>query len=143
MSALRIVTYNMRQGGSAANWSQLLAAGPADLLLIQETKDPASLLADVEHGLDLDRLLWVPVAERRWGSALWWRGHQIQPLPVPGFEGWVVGGRTELGSRSIFIYSVHMPPERGSYLRAANRLLDELQVIVKGETMLLGGDGAA
>mgnify|MGYP003969515973 CR=1 FL=1 len=137
---LRVVTYNMRQGGSQANWSELLAATTPDLLLIQETKDPAALLEDVDHGLDLDHLLWVPVEARRWGSAMWWRGQAIRPISLPSFEGWVVGGETRLESESIFVFSVHMPPERGSYLHSANRMLDELKPIVQGGQLLLGGD---
>ena len=130
----------MRQGGSRVGWSALLAATNPDLLLIQETKDPREHLADAEHGIELDQATWVAVGDRRWGSAVLWKTQAIRPIEVPGFHGWVVGGESRLGSEVIHIFSVHLPPVRGSYLNSANQLLDELASIVKGGKLILGGD---
>ena len=45
---------------------------------------------------------------------------------------------TEIGA--LHLYSVHMPPDGGSYIKAANRLLDGLLPILRGTPVLLGGD---
>ena len=83
--------------------------------------------------------VWSPASNGRWGSALVTRRAIVKPTPIPGFEGWVVGGQTQTSTPS-FAFSVHLPPEKGSYIKSAHTLLDRLHPIVDGASLILGGD---
>jgi len=137
---VRIASFNMRAGGSLGHWSAILEAAEPDVLLVQESRDPVALSQDLLKPLDLRQAVWQPVEHGRWGSALWVRDQDIQPLTVPGFEGWVVGGIVPFRESPLHVFSVHLAPERGSYVRAANSMLDALAPILNGAPVLLGGD---
>jgi len=137
---VRIASFNMRSGGSLGHWSAILDAAEPDILLVQESGDPAALWPDLFEPLDLRKVVWQPVGHGLWGSGLWVRDQDIQPLDVPGFEGWVVGGIVSFRESSLHVFSVHLPPESGSYVRAANSMLDALAPILDGAPVLLGGD---
>ena len=137
---MRIASFNMRSGGSVGHWSAILEAAEPDVLLVQESKDPAVLSLDLLDPLDLHGVTWQPVSHGLWGSAAFLRGHELHPVAVPGFEGWVVGGFIPFGDTVLYIYSVHLPPEARSYIRAANSMLDALGTVVDGASVLLGGD---
>jgi exonuclease III len=139
---LRIACFNMLAGGSAVHWSMLDAAAQADVLLVQETKDPARLHSDLEDPeFNISRATWAPVAHGRWGSAIYLRHNHVRPIELAGFSGWVTGGETTTSAwGGMHIYSVHLPPDKGSYVRAANRLLDTLVPVLRGTPVLLGGD---
>lgn len=138
--SVRVATFNMRSGGSVNHWSAILEAADPDILLVQESKDPAVLSQDLLEPLDLRGAIWQPVKHGLWGSAAFVRGHELDPVTVPGFEGWVVGGRLQFDDSVLHVYSVHLPPEAGSYVRAANSMLDALRPLVDGGSVLLAGD---
>ena len=140
MDLIRIATYNMRQGGSLQNWLKIREVADPDLLLVQESKDPSTFSRDLIEPLDVEGVLWRPVAENKWGSAIWARSSSLEEIPVPGFEGWVIGGRTDLRGISTMIFSVHLPPRGGSYVQSGNELMDVLGPLIGDSTCILGGD---
>ncbi len=151
---MKIATYNMRNGGSVGHWSKILEATQADLLFVQETRNPAQFPLQLFEPLDLTHAVWSAAAHGRWGSAVFAKSNALKLVPVPGFEGLVVGGSLLLGSIEAFAFSVHMPPRKATgsssggmqpgrvteYVVAANHLLDELAPIVAGAPLVLGGD---
>lgn len=137
---MRIASFNMRQGGSDRHWSSILSTTVPDLLFVQETKNPRVLASEFLHPSDAKGLAWQAIAHGRWGSAILARKSTIRPVAVPGFLGWVVGGEIQLASGILFAYSIHLPPTKGSYIKSATRLLDELSPIAAGAPVILGGD---
>ena len=137
---MRIASFNMRSGGSIQHWSEILAVAEPDILLVQETKDPSSVADAPISSTDIADAAWAAVHHGRWGSAVWFRESSLTPVPIPGFAGWVVGGEVETDSSTIYVYSVHLPPERGSYIKSANLMLDALEPLVAGAPVILGGD---
>ncbi len=123
-----------------AHWSQILSLAEPDLLLVQETKDPRHLASAGFEPLNLAGAAWSAVDGRPWGSAVFTPQKNVVEIPVPGFRGWVTGGEVGTAAGTINAFSVHMPPEKGSYLRSASRLLDALGPIARGSPLLLGGD---
>jgi exonuclease III len=140
MVSLRVTSYNMRQGGSHEHWSRILSATEPDLLLVQETKDPTTFSGDLLEPLNLRGVLWHSAAQNRWGSALFYRGGEVAEIPIPGFQGWVAGGEAKINGEAAYLFSVHLPPSAGSYLKTAHRLMDELAPIIGGTTCVIGGD---
>ena len=138
--SVRVTSFNMRGGGSNQHWAAILSATHPDILLVQETKDPRVLGLDLMNPLALDGAIWRCVSHGRWGSAVFAPGLGLTAVEIPGFEGWVVGGLTQLSGRSIYVFSVHLPPEAGTYIRAANSMLDRLPPILDGLPVILGGD---
>ena len=144
---MRIATFNMERGGSLGHWARALAATAADLFFAQESVDPLGLARESSEpwpALGPGATTWSVVPGRRrarWGSAVLVRSGAIESIAVPGFGGWVVGGKVSVGSASFHAFSVHIPSRPGaSYEKLADRLVSRLARIVKGEQLLLGGD---
>lgn len=141
---MRIATFNMRHGGGSAAWAKVLEATAADLVFAQETRDPSDFLAEITESFGFSSATWAVVPSRqraRWGSAVLSTANAIDEVPVPGFAGWVVGGRLALGRTKIFAFSVHIPTRKGAgYLEQCERLVDRLRRIVAGAPVVLGGD---
>jgi endonuclease/exonuclease/phosphatase family metal-dependent hydrolase len=137
---LRIATFNMRGGGSLQHWAELVDAFGPDLVFAQETRDPLGFQPDLLRSLDFSGVLWTPVAHGRWGSAVLARVGPVRPVPIDGFDGWVVGGELRIAGEDMHVYSVHLPPTDGSYVKSAHRMLDALAPVVARARVLLGGD---
>jgi endonuclease/exonuclease/phosphatase family metal-dependent hydrolase len=141
---MRIATFNLHNGGSAGHWSRVLERTDADLFFAQESRDPADFLPEITQRFGFHSAVWevVPSLKRaRWGSAVLSTSSSIEPIVIPDFQGWVVGGRLLVGSTGIFAFSVHIPTRKGAgYLTQANRLVDRLVPIVAGAPVILGGD---
>ena len=138
-SYVRLVTYNMGQGGSRdpALWGRLLPGLAPDLLFVQEARDPTSFRPEpipvgrpVPGNYDnpetsTDRWLWAVVPDGRWGSGLWVRHGHLAPLAVPeDFTGRVVAALIEgrewpgSGASPVVALSIHAPTRKGStYIR--------------------------
>lgn len=141
-----LATYNLRHGGRAGqrlHWQRLLDAFDPDVLLLQETLDPALYLAADHLARHADRILWQRVPARRWGSAILVKEGTLRPLTVPGFEGWVVGAEItgtpwcRATGRPLRVFSLHVP---APYKRPMNRILDHLATLDDGADLVLGGD---
>ncbi len=56
---MRIATFNLRAGGSSQHWASALDETKADLLFIQEAKNPALYPLDLFDPRDLARAHWA------------------------------------------------------------------------------------
>ncbi len=137
---LRLVSFNMRAGGSLSHWQEMIDRLAPDIALVQETRDPRNFAAEL--GIPRGRLVWAPVEHGKWGSALLLPRRPRALLPVPGFDGWVVGAVVTAWPRRPpwHVYSVHVPARRRSYVREANAMLDGIAAQSAGGDLVIGGD---
>ena len=131
---MQLVAYNLRMGGSAAHWRALDGAFAPELVLAQESAaPPPSTNGGAVH--------WRPVPGHRWGSALFLRSGTVEPVPVRGFDGWVVAADVHgLAPAPLRVVSLHVPAGRGGYIAVAQRILDRLARGCRGRAFLIGGD---
>jgi endonuclease/exonuclease/phosphatase family metal-dependent hydrolase len=143
----RIVTYNLRRGGSPRHLEAVLSSSGATVLLLQETQNPEELLHSV--GDRSWQVYWRQVPGVEWGTAVVSAIPLSRTFDIPGFEGWVVGAEFDpsplLPAERVVTISVHAPSRakaqgRTDYVREVNHLLDRIEPLVQGATLLLGGD---
>lgn len=149
---MKIATYNLRFGGRSGNrvhWQKLLDSLNSDVLLLQETLTPTEYLTEDRYRADRHQIHWTAVDNRPWGSAVYVRQGQIIPLePLSdSLAGWVVGvkvidfGKPVDVGRDLYVYSVHTPSIKSSYIKQVNRILDGIQAQVSaGADVIVGGD---
>lgn len=147
---VRLVTYNMGQGGSrdASMWASILPVLAPDLLFVQESRDPTQSWLPALSGASEGHLHWEIVPAGRWGSGLWVRGGSLKPLAVPeDFTGRVVGALVEgciwpgVGKSPLIALSVHAPTRKKStYMKEVGRILDFARELADGLPMILAGD---
>jgi len=145
--SLRVVAYNFLSGGSrhrAGQWSRVRTRLAPDVVLAQECRRPQDSPGERFRPRPSDTLVWVPVARRRWGGAVFLRARAAVPLEIPGFAGWVVGA--ELGGpswsegRALRLFSIHCPAGERGYVRTLHRILDRVARLGAGADLVLGGD---
>ena len=119
---MRIGTWNLRHNAGADVWPRLWSTLNLDILCLQETAHPNS---QVSH-------LWELVPGNKWGSAIVLSSGTIDPIEIPNYRGWVVGGeindsnlKTE--GRRMFVFSLHSASssesvKRLSYIKEVNSL---------------------
>lgn len=138
---MRIATWNLRLNLAASQWLGLWNRLGLDLLFLQE-----SALPNTPHAC-----VWESVPGNPWGSAIVLRSGSIEPVPIPDYEGWVVGGEA-FGSglpsdgKRLFVFSLHSPSpskafSRKSYLKEVETVISHVRgVIPAGSEVLIGGD---
>ena len=134
---MRIITYNLRQRGKREQWLGLVSESP-DILLLQESSAPPTYAA-----ADQGRWLWQQVSTARFGSALWISSGAIEPVPVPGFEGWIALARVtghDAHPEPFMAASLHAPGHLGSYISTVSRMVDALAQLGSGCPVVIGGD---
>lgn len=133
---MRIVTWNLRNGSGGPVWPHLQAELHADIVLLQEAT------AAPEH----DGAVWSMVPEGRWGSAVITTLGPTQPIPIQGYEGWVVGSEVESKLGSLAVFSVHAPSstkacQRRPYTDEVVTILGLIREAVRpGVHLVIGGD---
>jgi len=143
---MKVVSYNLRFGGNKGSinpWESVIKEFTPDIVFAQESLDPREYFArDV---LDQFREpVWSQVPKVKWGSAILSRTCRLEPRPVPGFEGWVVGALARdliVGgvARDVLVYSIHAPSP-GPYLPVVNRILGEIAKTCGNTPMIVAGD---
>src|SRR5262249_11799441 len=124
-SEVRLVAYNLRQGGTRdpAVWARMLPNLAPDLLFVQESRDPTQAWLAALPVAYPDCGLWEAVqgGRQRWGSGLWVRDGRLTKLPVPEeFAGRVVAAVVEgrqwpvIGAGPVVAMSIHAPTRQGS-----------------------------
>lgn len=134
---LRIATYNLLAGGSARraqHWAMVRQHIAPDILLTQESKQPDPSLFPHRSSA------WAEAVKGRWGSALVASSHDLTPIRVRGFHGWVTGGEVQVGGRALRVFSVHVPAGKHGYVRTAHQLLKRLKPHARDADLLIGGD---
>lgn len=139
-SHLRLVAWNLNRGRAVGAWQALAREQGADLVLLQETTRPAA--GPVWS--------WEAVPARTWGSAVIALTGQLQRVDIPGYRGWVAGGRWSRGPKAsveaLYVFSVHAPtPDKNAprkpYVREACTIVERIHVAVpRDAAVVIGGD---
>ena len=146
MSALRLVAYNFLGGGSArraGQWSRLVRTLGPDVVFGQECRPPEQCPGERFRPHASDSLAWQPARGPRWGTGLFVRGVPLEPIAVPQFGGWVVGGEvrvTDWSPRPIRLFSVHGPAGDRGYVHTMHEILDRILRLRGDADVVLGGD---
>ena len=143
---MRIVTYNLRGGGSGkVHWSKVFEDLAPDIFLVQESYDPIEHLPPLLHGNMHRDACWKCVEGLKWGSAVCVRGKIARKLDLPDFHGHVLGVEVDGSAfsisdgRPIRFFSVHAP-DRGGYQRAVNSILEMIAQNRGDGDLVIGGD---
>jgi len=149
---MNIATYNLRFGGKSGqriHWQKVLDEFNPDIFLVQETLPPQEYLPNEFYQAAASQFHWAAVHGRPWGSAIYVSKGHVEPLePLsPEFSGWVTSVKvSDFGwpmaeSQSLYIYSVHAPSGRSSYVKEVNRILDAIKAQVPSDSqVIIGGD---
>jgi endonuclease/exonuclease/phosphatase family metal-dependent hydrolase len=142
----RLVAYNFLSGGSARRarqWSRILRTLAPDVVFGQECRPPEQCDGErFRPGAD-DAFLWRRAGSARWGTALFVRGAKLDPIHVPQFAGWVIGGEIRgrrFAGRSVRLFSVHGPAGDHGYVHTMHEVLDRLVRLRSDAHLVLGGD---
>ncbi len=143
---MKIFSYNLHFGGKTGlgnHWQKLIAEFDPDIIFAQESFDPNQYFRNgqISHPKSF---LWEPVEGRKWGSAIVTPRHQIEPVELDEFGGWVIGGRISnvmIGgiSQSVMVFSIHAPSP-GPYEPAVSKILDAIAKRWDGTPLIIGGD---
>jgi len=143
----RVVAYNFLAGGGkkrTGHWSRLVRDLQADLLLAQECRPPEDSAGERFRPGEQDHLLWTKAGTARWGSGVLARSARLEPISIPGFEGWIVGGTLYnprwKSERPLRVFSLHCPAGEHGYVRTLHEILDRLAPLTAGADVILGGD---
>lgn len=138
---MRIATYNLRSGGSEAQWQRILSLD-LDILLLQEF-NPNKFTPP-------GQLLYATTPHGQWGSAIWLKQGTLEKIPLPEFDGWVVGAKVkdlDWGNdrpSALQIFSIHAPTspkgQSSNYPKQVNAILDSLLDIANQDSLVLAGD---
>ncbi len=138
---MRIATWNLRYNAGADVWPRLWGALNLDILCLQESARPDEQASQ----------LWELVPGNKWGSAVVLSSGTLDPIEIPNYRGWVVGGEVheskfQSEGRRMLVFSLHSPTssaisKRFSYIQEVNSVVSILEKILPAECdLILGGD---
>ena len=141
---MRIVTYNLRHGGSGkGHWAKVIEQFNPDLFLVQESYPPDAHLPPMLYPGLGSGAVWQSVGGRKWGSAIWAKQASLRQIEVPGFAGNVVGAAISrfpwTDGGNLVAFSIHAPAF-GGYQKAVHAILDEISKLHDGCDLVIGGD---
>jgi exonuclease III len=136
-----IASYNMQNNRkSRDNWRAILHEIKPDLLLAQESLDPESY-PDLCEG----SICWQAI-RGKWGSAIFSRSEKLAILPLPEFQGWVVGAELEwpeiVGTppARVRVFSIHAPNKGQTYQQSVSQIIEMIASHRNGCELVVGGD---
>ena len=139
---LKGATHNLYRGGPEdySAWTRDINALDPDLLLLQESCDPARYT--------YPSALWAPVEANRCGSAIHLKHGQAVEVSLPAeLRGWVIGAEVRelawypASPGALYVFSLHAPDRPShNYEREVNAILDAIAPLVAGHTVIIGGD---
>ena len=137
---LRLATRNLYKGGPPGYTAlaKTLAGLSPDILFTQECYEPSRYPGHAYASV------WHPTRLGGWGSAIMVDATlpiHADPVPLPGFEGWIVKARILALGLDIDLYSLHTPTVKNrSYTVVALGMLRALAPALAGRNVILGGD---
>jgi len=143
---MKIATYNLRCGGKAnrrVHWTQLFEVANPDIFLVQETCPPKQYVTSSFWEAHQQQVQWAKVGNNAWGSAVFMRSGTVNRIPVPDFEGCIVGVEVEgfawsaNQGRKLRIFSIHAP---APYKPSVDRMLDWIGSLPDDGDLIIGGD---
>jgi len=141
---MKLLTFNLLYGGQKKEknyWAKMINSFQPDIIFAQETNPPHSYFSEDSKILIDHSTIWG-VTRSGWGSAIYVKDNSIEPINVPGFEGWVAGGKLKkpfMGQKSLFVFSVHTPSP-GPYDKNTFAILDAIKKIVGNNELVIAGD---
>lgn len=144
---MKVVSYNLRFGGKTDggnHWQQIMGEFAPDIICAQESFHPEQYFSGDEFRAHFKGSVWSAASKVKWGSAILSKNHSLEPIVVPGFEGWVVGASISgivIGGvvQSIQVFSVHAPSP-GPYEPSVNQIFDEIFKLRDGSSLIVAGD---
>lgn len=129
--------------GPENHWQRLFRDFDPGIVFAQESLHPNRYFLPEDFS-QFKGCLYAAVPHGKWGSAILSRHHQLESIPLPEFEGWVVGARVpdlKINGRAqpAMIFSVHAPSP-GPYEPIVHRILDVIANMQDGSTMIIAGD---
>lgn len=89
----------------------------------------------------------VSVTDRTWGSWILVRSGTLEPIPIPGYSGWVIGARWQRSDTDdVYLFSVHSPTPsknepRGPYVAESRAIVRAICAHAPSTApLLIGGD---
>lgn len=143
---MKFCTYNLRSGGHknhGNHWQRLLDDLGADIACAQESEDPIRYFS-AEAFAGFKSCIHSNVAHGKWGSAILAKDHALEPIEVPGFDGWGMGARIrdvkiDGTPQTITVFCIHTPSP-GPYESHVNRFLDGVSQYLDGTPLIIAGD---
>ena len=141
---MKLLTFNLLYGGQKKEinyWAEMINDFHPDIIFAQETNPPHSYFSEDSEILIDNSTIWG-VTRSGWGSAIYVKDNSLEAINVPGFEGWVSGGKLKkpfLGQKSLFVFSVHTPSP-GPYDKNTFAILDAIKKIVGDYDLIIAGD---
>ncbi len=143
---MKIATYNLLKGGSKlTHWQKMIEDHKVDLLLLQESHRPERHLPPYLIQVPPERIVWSCATPNQWGSGIYTSSGTLKHIPVPDFNGWVVGAELsgadwQAKDERIRIFSIHAPGGSGSYAGRVSAILDVILTLADGCYLIIGGD---
>ena len=136
-----LLTWNVARGRGTSAATDLAPQLSADVLLLQESTRDTRWSKQVAGR---------EVPKRKWGSWVVPSHGAIEPIDIPGYEGWVAGGRwipdATSGLDPLHIFSIHSPTKskddpRGAYVAESRKIVDAIcGRVPSGVPLVIGGD---
>lgn len=140
---IRIATWNVAGTGEAA-WTYVVSTLPADIILLQECRDPAAYLSADVYKQNGPCIRWEPNNDNRGkGIAIYTRGLRLDTIPFPHHPGWAQVADVTIGNGpGIRLVNVHGEVKKNYYITdTLNTIMDDLFPLMPPNTyLLLGGD---
>jgi len=140
---IRIATWNVAGTGKGA-WAYVVSALPADIILLQECRDPATYLPVDVYGHNSLYIRWEPNSDNRGkGIAIYTRGFLLASIPFQPHPGWVqVADVTTREGNVIRLINVHGEIKKHYYVTDTLHAMvnDLLPLMSRTNCLLLGGD---
>lgn len=153
---LKLAIHNLYKGGPEdySVWARDLDAFDPDLLLLQESCEPACYLGKLppERHAQVRSATWAPATTETtinlWGSAIYLKQGVSVALPLPAeLRGWVVGAELRelawhpASPGPLYAFSVHAPTRVSrDYEGEVNAILNTIAPLTTGHAVIIGGD---
>ncbi len=149
---LTLATHNLYMGGPGdySAWARDLAALDPDILLLQESSEPARYVGNLppEQHAQVRGAIWATTATNYWGSAIYLKQGSSVEMSLPAeLRGWVVGAEMRdlawhpASPGPLYVFSIHTPTgtPRGCECEV-NAILDVIAPLAAGRAVIIGGD---
>ena len=145
IAKMKLLTFNLLYGGQKKDinyWgAKMIKDFNPDIIFAQETNAPHSYFINEDKVFIDNSVVW-DATRSGWGSAIYLKDNSIEKINIPGFEGWVVGGKLKksfMGQKSLFVFSIHTPSP-GPYDKNTFAILDVIKKIVGDNELIIAGD---
>ncbi|NTU66089.1 MAG: hypothetical protein HGB05_22465 [Chloroflexi bacterium] len=153
---LKLATHNLYKGGPEdySAWARDLAALYPDILLLQESSEPACFLGKLspERHAQVQSAIWAQAKTETmtnyWGSAIFLKQGSSIELPLPAeLRGWVVGAEMRdlawhpASPVPLHVFSIHAPTRVSrDFEGEINAILNVIAPLAMGHSVIIGGD---